>query len=627
MLRPLAIACLLALALPARAGDASDDDKLLGLSLEQLGDVQVTATSRRATRLADTPASVYVIQGDDLRALGIRTLPEALRLAPNLNVAQINGAGYAVSARGLKTSLSNKLLVMIDGRTIYTPLFAGVLWDMQAVPIQDIDRVEVVSGPGAAAWGANAVNGVINIVTRPVQELDGGAARLWAAEDGRGAEVGQSFAAGGGAVRVYALRNERDRSSTSGGDRIPDGWTQNQAGLRGDWQRDADEFHLQADAYRADSSARALGPIRVTGQDVVGSWTRARSSDDQWSLQGYYDVVHRRDPAVLDDRMAIADLEFVRTQLHGAHRLTWGAGYRRARDEARPGALARLIPAGRTLQWGNVFVDDQIAVTGRLALDVGLRLDSNSYTGIEALPTARFSWTQRSGGLVWGALSRAVRTPARFDREFYFPASEPYFIRGGPQFDAEVADVAELGYRAQPLEWLSFSITGFHHWYDGLRGGAPAPEGGLYVANAVAGRVYGVEGWATARVAEAWEVSAGVLELRERLHLKPGFHGATTVADQGNDPEHQWLLRATRRIGQHQQVSGFARYVSALPAPAVPGYVQVDARWSWQPTGALEFGLGVRNLFDDRHAELQPADGLPQSEFGRVASADLRIDW
>lgn len=625
----VALLAVSAASFTARASPSPDElDTLLGMTIEELGEVRVTATSRRASRLVDTPASVFVIHRDDIRRLGIRSLPEALRLAPNLHVAQINASSHAVSARGMKTSLSNKLLVMVDGRPIYTPLFAGVLWDMQAVPMDEIDRIEVVSGPGAAAWGANAVNGVINIVTRPATEALGGYATAWAGEDGHGASVGQALRAGpDGGVRLYARRAEVDPSQDASGQPIADGWTQRQAGFRGDWRRGDDEFRLLGEVFRGESTERPFGPVEASGHNLVARWSRATPADSQWSLQGYYDVVDRLDPVVIDDRMSIAALEFVHASLHGAHRVTWGLGYRHASDESQPGLLARLVPAERTLEWGHAFVQDQIAVSGRLTVDLGLRLDSNSYTGVEVLPSARFALQRAGGDLVWGALSRAVRSPARFDRDLFFPASEPFVIRGGPDFDSEVSHVAELGYRSQPNEHLSLSVTGFHHWHDDLRGGVPAPAGGVVIANRVEGRTYGVEGWATWRTAGEWELSAGFLELRQALRLKPGFVDAAAVRDQGNDPEHQVLLRATRRLGDHQQLSAFARHVSALPDPAVPSYVQLDARWSYAPTATVELGVGVRNLLDERHSELQPTGGLPASRFGRVAHVDLRVGW
>lgn len=610
------------------AGAAEPADQLLALSIEELGQVEVTATSRRASRLADTPASVYVIQGEQIRALGIRSLPEALRLAPNLHVAQINAAGYAASARGMKTSLSNKMLVLVDGRPIYTPLFAGVLWDMQDVPMADVDRIEVVSGPGAAAWGANAVNGVINIVTRPAHESRGGYASAWAGEAGRGLEVGQTLSAGAtGALRVYGKRRELDPTRSTSGMEIEDAWTQDQAGFRGEWNFGEHELRVQGDAFRAHASPRATGTLRAEGQNVVLRWTRGSSPEAQWAVTGYIDRVHRTDPVVIDDRMSIAALEAMQTLQRGNHRITWGAGYRHARDESRRGLLARLQPGNRDLAWAHAFVQDEIALTPRLVTQLGVRLDSNSYTGVEVLPTLRLAYTTDAGSLLWGAASRAVRSPARFDREFFFPATEPFFIRGGPDFRSETANVLELGYRAQPAHWLTFSATAFHHHYDHLRAGRPAPQGGVFVSNGVRARSWGVEAWATARIAAEWEVAGGLLELRQQRRHRPGFSGASSLTDQGNDPEHQAVLRMTRRFGAHHQLSAFARHVGALPAPHVPAYTQVDARWSWRPSDHVEIGLGARNLLDERHAELEPANGLPQSVFGRAAYLDLRVDW
>lgn len=612
----------------ASASPLEDPAELLDLSLEQLGDLEVTAASRRGTKLTETAASVHVLRGDDLRRLGIRSLPEALRLAPNLHVAHINAAGYAVSARGLKTSLSNKLLVMVDGRPIYTPLFAGVLWDMQAVLIEDVERIEIVSGPGAASWGANAVNGVINVVLRPAAQTEGGFAGGWAAQDGHGVSAAQTVAAGEhGALRLHGKRDRWSRSENAAGEPIADGWTQRQAGFRGQWRIGDDDLRVQGEVFEGESSDRPFGAVRAHGHHLLGRWTRVTDETSQWSVQGYLDVVDRLDPVVIDDRMTISALELTRETALGDHRLAWGVGYRHARDESSAGLLARLIPAERTLEWAHAYVQDQIALSARLTVELGLRLDSNSYTGVETLPTARFAWRGENHTLVWGALSRAVRSPARFDRDIYFPATEPYFIRGGPDFRAEVSDVAELGYRAQPRDWLSVSVTGFHHWHDGLRAGIAAPQGGVYVSNGVEGRTYGAEAWATARVPGEWEVALGLLELRQRLEVMPGFPGGSSIRDQGNDPEHQVLLRASRKLGARQQVSLFARHVSALPDPFVPSYTQLDARWSLAVSNAFELGIGARNLLDERHAELDPANGLPQSVFGRSLYVDARLDW
>ncbi|KFN50655.1 hypothetical protein P873_05705 [Arenimonas composti TR7-09 = DSM 18010] len=605
--------------------DALDD--LLERSLEDLADVEVTGGSRRAHRLEDSAASVFVIHRDDLRRHGIRSLPEALRLAPNLAVARLHASGYAVSARGMKTELGNKLLVLIDGRPVYTPLFGGVLWDMQAVPVEEIERIEVVSGPGAAAWGANAVNGVINIVTRPAIETAGGWANAWASGEEHGAGVGQVFGDDTAALRIYARHRRVDDGAAAGGGELADGWRQQQVGFRADRVRGADEFTLQGDALRAESSPRVFGAVESRAWNLSAHWRHRRDDGSRWNLHGYLDVVDRDDPLVIRDRMRIAALEFVHESQRGAHRLTWGAGLRVAHDDSSPGLLAQLDPGHRTLRWAHAFVADQIALGPRLSLDLDLRLDHNPWTGTEVLPSLRLGWRPPEGGLVWAALSRAVRAPSRFDRDFHFPAQPPYVIAGGAGFDSEVAIVSELGWRRRPTDWLALSLTVFHHRYEGLRGGEPGPGGAFVIANRVEGAVWGAEGWATVRLPRRWELAAGFLELRKDLRLMPGFPDPAAVRDQGNDPETQWLLRASVGVGERQRLAAFARYVGALPDPHVPSYVQVDARWSFVPGPRTEFGIGVRNLFDARHAEHQPVGGLGTPEFGRTVFVDLRLGW
>lgn len=606
---------------------ADDFERLLSLSLEELGQLPITSASRSAEALSDVPASVYVIRHEDIRASGARSVPEALRLAPNLHVARTDAAGYAVAARGMKTTLTNKLLVLVDGRPVYTPLFSGVLWDQQDIVLEDIDRIEVISGPGASAWGTNAVNGVINIITRPATQTIGGMAKAYAGADERAALARHGWGDGSGAVRIYAKRRELEATDTANGAPVGDGWTQDQAGLRSDWQRGDDGFRLQADAFRAHSDPRPAGVLEVSGYNVLGNWSRALEVDSSLEVQAFLDVVDRRDPLVLLDRIRTFDVSAQHTVQLDAHTLVWGGGYRHADDRSSPGQFVRLQPDERTLQWWNLFIEDSFPLTASTHLDLGLRLEDNTYTGIEVLPNARLTWKASDGAVVWGGISRAIRAPARFDCDFFFPVQEPFVIRGGPEFESEVSDVAELGYRAQPTDNLAVSATAFHHWHDRLRAGRPAADGGLEISNGVEGRTYGVEAWATWRVQDAWELGVGLLELRQRLDLSPGFSGATAVRDQGNDPEHQAMLRLVLNLPADQRLFVHARHVSSLPDPFVPSYTAVDARWSWSPTERLLVGLRVENLFDEEHAEFEPRAGFVQSVFGRTFAFDARLDW
>lgn len=606
---------------------ADEFERLLSLSLEELGQLPVTSASRRADALSDVPASVYVIRGEDIRASGARSIPEALRLAPNLHVARTDAAGYAVAARGMKTTLTNKLLVLIDGRPVYTALFSGVLWDQQDIVLEDIDRIEVISGPGASAWGTNAVNGLINVITREATQTVGGMAKVFGGPDQRAALARHGWSGDSGALRLYAKRRELDSTDTASGDPVGDGWTQNNAGLRSDWQRGADAFRLQADAFRAQSDPRPAGALEVSGYNVLGNWSRTLDDASSLDLQAFLDVVDRRDPLVLLDRIRTLDVSAQHTVQLDAHTLVWGGGYRHADDRSSRGQFIRLMPDERTLEWWNLFVEDSFALTPDTRLDLGLRLEDNSYTGVEYLPNVRLTWKANDGAVLWGGVSRAIRAPSRFDRDLFFPAQEPFVIRGGPEFESEVSNVAELGYRAQPTDILALSATAFHHWHDRLRAGRPAPGGGLEVDNGVEGRTYGVEAWATLRVQDAWELGLGLLELRQRLELSPGFSGATAVRDQGNDPEHQAMLRLIVNLPADQRLFVHARHVSSLPDPFVPSYTAVDARWSWSPTNRLQVGLRVENLLDEEHAEFEPRAGFVQSVFGRTFTLDARVDW
>lgn len=605
--------------------DAPPSD-LLALSLEELGDLPVISASRRTDRLADTPASVHVIHGDELRALGIRSLAEALRLAPTLHVARVNARGYAISARGFTTTLSNKMLVMIDGRPIYTPLFAGVLWDAQDPLVEEIERIEIVSGPGASVWGSNAVNGVINVITRPALPIAAGHALGWAGEEGHGWAVRQQWPLGEtAAMRTWAKRSISDATAARGGGEVSDGWTQQQAGFRADWQVGADPLRLQGEAFDAQSSPRAFGAIEVDGGYLLGEWLHPTVDGDELRLQAYVDRMNRHDPLVLSDRLQIAALDFQHARAIGIRQLAWGGGYRRADDRSTPGAFARLVPADRVLTWAHLFAEQRWPIGDSVAVDLGLRLERNPYTGIEWLPSARFAWSDDPSRMLWGALSRTVRTPARIDRDFRFPAEPPFLIRGGPDFESEVSNVAELGLRLQPTPVLMLSLTGFHAWHDDLRSGRPAADFGAFIVNDADGRTYGLEGWAHLRAVDAWELGVGFLELRQRL--EPGDGDPAGVRELGNDPRHQAIVRLIRQLGPTQRFALAARHVGALPDPYVPSYTAVDMRWSWLPTARLELGIALRNALDDRHAEFQPAAGLRQSEFGRSVAVDLRIDW
>ncbi|HSH91217.1 MAG TPA: TonB-dependent receptor, partial [Ramlibacter sp.] len=428
-------------------------DKLGDLSLEQLGSISITSVSRRTERLLQAPASVFVITAEDIQRSTVRTLPEALRLAPNLHVARTSAGQWAISARGFNNGIGNKLLVLVDGRTIYSPLFSGVFWDAQDVMLEDIEQIEVISGPGGTLWGANAVNGVINVTTRSAASTPG----MLATASGGDANPALSARYGGklgesGHYRIYAMHSDRDDTTRENGVTLPDAAHKTQAGFRADWGTRQSGVTVQGGAYRGSGiqPPRPESP-QLSGAHLLARWSREAADGSNWRLQGYYDSSKREEAFTFNDEMEIADIEWQYSPAAAhSHRLVWGGGHREARDRTNNTLLVRFIPQDKRLRWTNIFVQDEIAVAEHLELTLGAKLERNVYTGWEFLPSARLAWTPDANRLAWAALSRAVRAPARLDREFFFPGNPPFFINGGPQFVSEVANVLEVGWRAQP---------------------------------------------------------------------------------------------------------------------------------------------------------------------------------
>ena len=612
---------------PAAAQQAASS--LADLSLEELGEIEVLSVSRQPERLADAPASIFVITAEQIRRSGATTLAEALRLAPNLHVARIDSVQYAISARGFNNAIGNKLLVLIDGRTVYTPLFSGVFWDQQDLLLADVDRIEVISGPGATLWGANAVNGVINVITRSAEETRGGLVSV----AGGGFEDRFAVRYGGpigrrGHYRVYGKASQVERTLRASGQSALDEWSRHQAGFRGDWLGERDTLTLQADVYAGRSQDRGtvmgidFGRVEVSGANILGRWTRRLPNGSELRVQSYFDHAERDDFLFFRPDADILDVEVQHGLALGRHDFLWGGGYRRSSDRIETGFSTTFIPESRDLDWTNVFVQDRIRLGGTLDATLGLKLETNDYTGTESLPSVRLAWKPSTDRLLWAAVSRAIRAPSRYDRDVFFPGTPPFLVIGGPNFESEVADVVELGYRARPLERLSFSITAFYHDWDGLRSGTSIP---VQIENGIEGTAAGVEAWGVWRVTDAWELRAGFSTLDKDLRLKPGSTDPVGVDNPtlANDPERQWMISSAFDIARNFELDIAVRHVASLPAPYLPHYTAVDARFAWRSRADLVVGLIVRNLFDKRHPEFGEApiySELPRSTL-------LNVSW
>jgi iron complex outermembrane receptor protein len=604
---PTALACILAAA-PGLAHSnitlALAPD-LAELSLEQLTNVTVTSASRRAERLIEAPASIFVVTANDIRRSGAVTLADALRLAPNLNIAAIDNGQLAVSARGFNGTVANKLLVLIDGRTVYTPLFSGVFWDVQDVMLEDIERIEVISGPAATLWGSNGVNGVINITTLGARATQGSLASGFAGDRAKGAALRHGGALGGDAhYRVYAKYTELDANRLATGASARDEQQRSQAGFRIDWQQLAGgSFTLQGDAYRGDGN-NLTGLRDFSGSNLLGRWESRGADDSVTRLQAYYDRTEREHARTFGETLDLFDIEFQRgSKPRPGHMLLWGGGYRFARDEVRNSPSLAFLPANKDLRWGNVFVQDEVELRPDLQLTLGIKVETNPYSGHEWLPNARLGWQASDDHLIWAALSRAVRAPSRLDRELFAPGQAPFFVlTGNESFQSEVANVAELGYRAQLTKSASLSLTAFHHRFPNLRSVEPTTAGPT-IANGIEGRLNGLEGWGSFRATPTLLLTGGFVVMDNNLKLRPGAVDTGGFGALGNDPKRTAMLRASWDFSARHDLDVTMRHVGALPDPAVPAYTVLDARLGWHVSKSLELALGVRNATDRKYAE------------------------
>lgn len=613
--------------LPATQAAAQSTSALKNLTVDELLNLRVTSVSKRGEPLSDAAASIIVLTAETIRRSGATTLPEALRLAPNLQVARIDSVQYAISARGFNNAVGNKLLVLIDGRTVYTPLYSGVFWEQQDVMLEDVERIEIITGPGATLWGANAVNGVINVITRSAADTTGSLVVAGAGGNERSGAARFGTEVGSGAVRFFAKYAEWDHTTRSVGGAALDDWKRAQVGFRSDWDAGDSTFTLQGDAYDGNSRDRGavgpfvLGDIAVSGFNLLGRWQRTLSGGSDVQLQMYFDHSARDDFVFYEPTADILDIDFQQAIGAGAHQVMWGGGYRHARDDIGPGLFTTFVPISRTLHWGNVFVQDEVTLHDTLRATVGLKLESNDYTGVEYLPSARLAWKPSADRLVWGSLSRAVRAPARFDRDVRFPGTPPYLVIGGPNFESEVANVVELGYRGQHSETLSYSLTGFVHFWDRLRSGSSLP---VELENRIEGTVQGIEAWAEYRPIEFWLLSGGVTYLYEDLRLETGSTDPVGVDNPTlrNDPDYQWQLRSSFDLPRGFQFDLQLRRVDALPNPQVPAYTELDLRVAWLVGDALELAVAGRNLLHERHPEY--ADAATRSEIDRSVYGQVR---
>src|SRR2546427_1946579 len=602
---------------PDSAGQRPDSslsaEALKKLSIEQLMNLQVTSVSKRPERLSQPASAIQVITQEDIRRSGAASLAEALRLAANLQVAQVDSRQWAISARGFNGTAANKLLVLIDGRTVYTPLFSGVFWDVQEVPLQDIDRIEVISGPGATLWGANAVNGVINVITEDAKDTQGFLLSGGGGTEQHGFGTVRYGAALGSSVRarIYGRGFDRDATALPGGQEAADDWHMGQGGFRMDWEASsARRVTLQGDLYdgRIGQPSPATD-IVVSGGNVMAKWSHTISEKSSLAAQLYYERTHRDIPGIFGEDLDTYDVDLQHSaRLAARHDVVWGLGYRLINDRVVNSSLLAFLPAHVAREWFTGFVQDEIAlVPNRLHVALGSKIEHNDYTGFEIQPSGRVNWRLSPSGTLWAAVSRALRTPSRIDRELFARVSftPPSFLAGGPGFHSEEELAYELGFRHQQGS-LALSVATFYSRYHGLRSveqvNPPAPDT-VVIGNGQDGESYGGELTADYRVTDRWRLRAGYTELRVHIWPIPGSTDTSRGASESQSPDRQFFLFSSLDLPAHLRLDAGMRAIDDIPRQQVPAYAELNAKLTWQPTSQLDLSLVGQNLLHDRHAE------------------------
>lgn len=630
-MRIVAAALLLLCTAPAFALDASPVEGLTRLSLEELGRVAVTSVSKAAEPLSSAAASIFLITREDIRRSSARTLPEVLRLAPNLQVIRLTATSYEVTARGFggnqaAQNFPNKLLMLVDGRSVYSPLFSGIYFDAQDVLPDDVERIEVISGPGATLWGANAMNGVINVITRQAADTQG----LLAKAVGGNREQRFDARWGGknaGALsyRVYVTGYKAGSLDLADGTSAGDSWKKGQAGFRMDWAQGADVVSASGDIYDATEDVPANdADTRIKGGNILGRW-RHFTARTQIQLQAYVDRTSRA--STVDSSgftLTTYDLELQQAIDFDRHRLVWGGGKRFSRYDIDNTAALIFEPAHRTLHLGSVFAQDTLRLGAGVSLIAGIKFEDDPYSGWSTLPDLRLSWQIGETAMSWLAGSRAIRSPTPFDTDVIEKLGSITYLAGNAAFDPEKVTAYEVGYRSQPRASVSFTVTGFFNRYDDLRTVELDPVSGflpLQWGNRMKGDTYGIEAWADFQLASWWRLSPGVRTLHKRLRFKEGASALLGVEQAGNDPTSQALLRSSMDVGNRGTFDLHLRHTDTLPAPYTPAYYELNARFGWRWTDALELAISGSDLLHRRHVEYAPTAG---EAIGRSVVAELR---
>lgn len=640
----------------ARAATQSDFPAALKrLSLEELTNIDVTTASRAGGSLFGTPSAAYVITRDEIRRSGVKTIAEALRLAPGVEVARDNTYSWNISIRGFNGDLSNKLLVLMDGRSVYSPLFAGVFWDVQDYLLEDIDRIEVIAGPGGTMWGANAVNGVINIITRTAGASDDGFvfAGFGNEENVAGARLAGDLGEGWQG-RGYLKYFDRDPSQPLDGSPGIDTWRGYQGGFRADGGDETDQYTVQGDLYGGTQRAQynrdfTLGTLpgapfvqetELSGHNLLGRWTHRQRPGSELHVQAYYDRTERDIPQTFTERRDTFDLDFQHVLGIGdRHELVWGAGVRYTEDSLDNSLFAAFLPATRGDWTFSSFVQDKIDLhQQRLFLTAGTKIEHNDYTGVEVQPNIRLTALPSDRQTLWTSVSRAVRIPSRLDTDLQLTAPVsvpeipvPLFIRvdGSEDFDSEEVWAYEAGWRARLSSAVTLDLAAFYNEYRDLLTQepleptfVPGPPAYLFFPNVLENgkdaRSNGATFAANYQPMDALRLQFSYtwFELDVLPHPDSNDQGARTA--EGSSPRHQAALHAFVDLPRQVSVYTGLRFVDELPSQGVDEYFALDVNFIWRVNEAIELSLAGRNLLDPGHREFGSPNELERSAYGQM---------
>jgi iron complex outermembrane receptor protein len=607
-------------------------------SLEDLMNIEVTSVSKKEQRMSEVAAAVYVITQQDIRRSGATDIPDLLRMVPGLDVAQINANTWAISARGFNLQFSNKLLVLIDGRAVYTPLFGGVNWDTTDVPLEDIERVEVIRGPGATVWGANAVNGVINIITKSAADTHG---KMLVAGGGN-IDQGFGTAQYGGSIgdktdyRVFARYLNNDHFPDLNGQNGDDGWHLLHGGFRVESILSTkDTLATQGDIYSGSDGAVIVHssfnpPIntevgrlaQLSGGNILSRWHHTFSGRSDTTLQFYFDQYARSGPESREARNTF-DFDFQHHFLWGSRQdLIWGVGYRHTADQTVGTIDQAFVPANDAGDLFNSFVQDQITLKpGRVFLTAGTKLENSYFTGFDFEPAVLVAWTPNNHRTFWAAVSNASRTPTRRDENLNavlaaLPGPAEVLLVGNPNAKSEDVIAYELGYRAQPLAQLSFDATVFFNSYGSLQSVEALPDTlqsnpillihRETFGNQFHGLSRGIEVSANWKLGARLTFSPGYSFLQMHLHAQanPDALDIQSIADiQGTNPVHQAQIRSHLELPHRFSWDASAYFVNRLPAQMIASYTRIDTQLSWRMMESTELSIVGQNLLSDHHEE------------------------